>query len=111
MMHGCPPKEIEAICSYLLTEKKLDTFVKLNPTLLGYDTVRMILDSLGYDYIVLNRDSFSNDLQLSDAKAMLRRLIDLAKSENRGFGVKLTNTLGNVNDKKVLPGDERYMSG
>ena len=28
-MHGCPPKEIEAICSYLLTEKKLDTFVKL----------------------------------------------------------------------------------
>lgn len=110
-MHGCPPKEIEAICSYLLTEKKLDTFVKLNPTLLGYDTVRMILDSLGYDYIVLNRDSFSHDLQLSDAKAMLRRLIDLAKSENRGFGVKLTNTLGNVNDKKVLPGDERYMSG
>ncbi len=110
-MHGCPPAEIEAICSYLLTEKKLDTFVKLNPTLLGYDTVRSILDSLGYGYIVLNRTSFEHDLQLEDAKAMLHRLVSLAEKENRGFGVKLTNTLGNVNDKKVLPGEERYMSG
>ncbi len=32
-MHGCPPKEIEAICNYMLSEKKLNTFVKLNPTL------------------------------------------------------------------------------
>lgn len=110
-MHGCPPKEIEAICSYLLKEKKLDTFVKLNPTLLGYDSVRGILDSLGFDYIVLNRESFEHDLQLEDAKAMLKRLVELAKSVNRGFGVKLTNTLGNVNDQKVLPGGERYMSG
>lgn len=110
-MHGCPPKEIEAICSYLLTEKKLDTFVKLNPTLLGYDTVRSILDGLGFDYIVLNRASFEHDLQLEDAKAMLKRLVALASDNGRGFGVKLTNTLGNVNDKEVLPGEERYMSG
>jgi len=34
-MHGCPPGEIEAICAYLVSEKKLDTLVKLNPTLLG----------------------------------------------------------------------------
>ncbi len=46
-MHGCPPKEIEAICSYMLTDKKVDTFVKLNPTLLGFDTVRKILMTLG----------------------------------------------------------------
>ncbi len=110
-MHGCPPKEIEAICSYLLTEKKLDTFVKLNPTLLGYDTVRGVLDSLGYNYVVLKRESFEHDLQLEDAKAMLHRLVDLAKKEGRKFGVKLTNTLGNVNPQDVLPGDERYGSG
>lgn len=110
-MHGCPPKEIEAICSYLLKEKKLDTFVKLNPTLLGYDTVRSILDSLGYNYVVLKRESFEHDLQLVDAKAMLHRLVDLAKKEGRKFGVKLTNTLGNVNPQDVLPGDERYGSG
>ncbi len=110
-MHGCPPKEIEAICSYLLTEKKLDTFVKLNPTLLGYETVRSVLDSLGYNYVVLKRESFEHDLQLEDAKAMLHRLVELAEKEGRAFGVKLTNTLGNVNPKDVLPGDERYGSG
>ncbi len=110
-MHGCPPDEIESICRYMLTEKHFDTFVKLNPTLLGYDTVRKILDDHGFGYIVLNRDSFSHDLQKEDALPMLGRLVDLAAKEGRGFGVKLTNTLGNVNEGKELPGDERYMSG
>ncbi len=110
-MHGCPPKEIEAICNYMLTEKKIDTFVKLNPTLLGYDGVRNILDKLGYEYLHLSRDSFDHDLQYDDAISMLHRLVDLAKKEGRGFGVKLTNTLGSVNDQGQLPGDEMYMSG
>lgn len=110
-MHGCPPHEIEAICTYMLTEKKLNTFVKLNPTLLGFATVRAILDDLGYDYIGLNRESFEHDLQYPDAIAMLHRLVDLAKTRKLGFGVKLTNTLGSVNDQGVLPGDEMYMSG
>ena len=110
-MHGCPPKEIEAICSYMLTTKKLNTFVKLNPTLLGYDKVKEILSSTGFDHVNLKRESFDHDLQYSDAIAMLHRLVELAKKEGLGFGVKLTNTLGNVNDGKVLPGDERYMSG
>ncbi len=110
-MHGCPPAEIEAICSYILKEKKLNTFVKLNPTLLGYDAVREILDGLGYDYLHLSRESFDHDLQYCDAIAMLTRLIALAEEEGLGFGVKLTNTLGSVNDQGVLPGQEMYMSG
>lgn len=110
-MHGCPPKEIEAICTYMLTEKHLNTFVKLNPTLLGYDKARAILDSIGFDHIGLKRETFEHDLQYSDAISMLHRLVDLAKKEKLGFGVKLTNTLANVNDGSVLPGDERYMSG
>ncbi|MFA6783849.1 MAG: putative selenate reductase subunit YgfK [Sphaerochaeta sp.] len=110
-MHGCPPKEIEAICTYMLTEKKIDTFVKLNPTLLGYDKVREILDNLGFKYIGLTRENFEHDLQYNDAIAMLHRLVDLAKKEGRGFGVKLTNTLGSVNDQGQLPGAEMYMSG
>lgn len=36
-LHGCPPDEIEAIASYLIREKGLNTFVKCNPTILGYD--------------------------------------------------------------------------
>ena len=110
-MHGCPPKEIEAICSYMLTEKHLNTFVKLNPTLLGYDKVREILDSTGFTHVGLRRESFEHDLQYVDALAMLHRLVDLARKEGLGFGVKLTNTLGNINDGSVLPGDEKYMSG
>lgn len=42
---------------------------------------------------------------------MLTRLMALAKSKQLGFGVKLTNTLGTVNNKGALPGDEMYMSG
>jgi putative selenate reductase len=110
-MHGCPPKEIEAICNYMLTEKDIDTFVKLNPTLLGYDRVREILDTLGYDYIHLSREGFEKDLQYTDAVAMLHRLVNVAKEKGRGFGVKLTNTLGTVNDQGALPGDEMYASG
>lgn len=110
-MHGCPPKEIEAICRYMLTEKKLNTFVKLNPTLLGYDAVRGVLDSSGFRYVTLKRESFEHDLQYGDAIAMLHRLFDLAKEQGLGFGVKLTNTLGSVNDQGRLPGDEMYMSG
>lgn len=110
-MHGCPPHEIEAICSYMLTEKKRDTFVKLNPTLLGYDRVRRILDDLGYGYVGLKRESFEHDLQYGDAVGMLTRLRKLAAENGKGFGVKLTNTLGSVNDQGVLPGEEMYMSG
>lgn len=110
-MHGCPPKEIEAICSYMLTEKKIDTFVKLNPTLLGYDEARKILDATGFTHVALTHENFEHDLQWPDAVAMLHRLVELAKSLRRGFGVKLTNTLGNINNGGVLPGDERYMSG
>ncbi len=110
-MHGCPPKEIEAICDYMLTVKKLNTFVKLNPTLLGYSTVRGIFDALGFKHIEMRKKSFTADLQYPDAKVMLTRLIETAKKMGIGFGVKLTNTLASVNKKGVLPGDEMYMSG
>lgn len=110
-MHGCPPDEIESICRYMLTEKKIHTFVKLNPTLLGYEKVRTILDGNGFDYIELDEEAFSHDLQLAQALAMLERLMALAQEKQLSFGVKLTNTLGTRNHKKRLPGDEMYMSG
>ncbi len=34
-LHGCPPEEIERIASYLIKEKHLNTYVKINPTILG----------------------------------------------------------------------------
>jgi len=110
-MHGCPPKEIEAIANYLLEEKKLHTYVKLNPTLLGYQTVSEILRNLGYKYIKLKEESFSHDLQYEDAVPMIKRLKEVANKNKLVFGVKLSNTLGVTNNLKVLAGDEMYMSG
>jgi putative selenate reductase len=110
-MHGCPPDEIERIVSYLVTEKNLHTYVKLNPTLLGYNFVNETLNTLGYDYIELNPESFKNDLQFSDAAAMLKRLKILAKEKDKSFGIKLSNTLGVANNKNLLPDKEMYMSG
>lgn len=110
-MHGCPPAEIEKICSYLLTEKKLATYVKLNPTLLSFSVVRKILNSLGFDYVELDQTSFDHDLEYGDAIPMLHRLQKLATENERFFGVKLTNTLGTVNFKQKLPGCAMYLSG
>ncbi len=110
-MHGCPPDEIEKIARYLLTEKKIHTFVKLNPTLLTFQGVRDTLDKLGFDYVGLKQESFDHDLQYPDAVKMLKRLKALGEEQGLRFGVKLTNTLGSVNNKNKLPGDEMYMSG
>ena len=110
-MHGCPPKEIESICKYLMEEKRLHTFVKLNPTLLGYKLVRKILDELGFNYINIKESTFTNDLQWDDAIGMLKRLSKAATECGRNFGVKLSNTLGTVNTLGVLPGEEMYLSG
>ena len=110
-MHGCPPQEIESICEYLITEKNLHTFVKLNPTLLGYDRVRKILDNQGFAHIALKRESFEKDLQFDDAVPMLKRLAQVAGSQKRNFGIKLSNTLAVMNNDTVLPGGEKYMSG
>ncbi|MCS7240172.1 MAG: putative selenate reductase subunit YgfK [Candidatus Bipolaricaulota bacterium] len=110
-MHGCPPNEIEAIVEYLL-ERGFHTFVKLNPTLLGKDRVMRILhDHLGFREIDIPDRVFSHDLQYEQALPLIRRLQAKAKSLGLTFGVKLTNTLAMANHRKILPGEEIYMSG
>jgi putative selenate reductase len=110
-LHGCPPDEIERIATYLLTEKGLHTYIKCNPTLLGYDYAREALDKLGFDYISFDDRHFKADLQFGDAVPMLKRLQALANSVSLEFGVKLTNTFPVQITEKELPGEEMYMSG
>ncbi len=110
-LHGCPPQEIERIASYLLTEKHLHTFVKCNPTILGYKTARTILDGMGYDYIVFDEHHFNEDLQWEDAVPMFERLQKLADEKGLEFGLKLSNTFPVDTTRGELPGDEMYMSG
>jgi putative selenate reductase len=110
-MHGCPPDEIERIGAYLIEEKGFDAFVKLNPTLLGYDEARRILDRTGWKDIEIRRDNFERDLQFADAVKLVSSLEKKARSRGRLFGIKLSNTLANANSGRFLPGNERYMSG
>ncbi len=110
-LHGCPPDEIERIARHLIEEKGLNTYIKCNPTLLGYETARTLLDSLGFDYIVFDEHHFLEDLQWADAVPMLRRLKALAAEHGVEFGVKLTNTFPVDVTRSELPSEEMYMSG
>ncbi len=110
-LHGCPPAEIEAIASYLIAEKGLNTYVKCNPTLLGYAFARDSLDKLQFDYVTFDDHHFREDLQWADAVPMFHRLQALAAQKGVEFGVKLTNTFPVEVAAEELPSQEMYMSG
>lgn len=110
-LHGCPTQEIESIANYLLDEKGFHTFIKCNPTLLGYEFARETMDKMGYDYLVFGRFHFEDDLQYADAIPMLTRLMTKADSLGLQFGVKITNTFPVDVKAGELPSEEMYMSG
>jgi len=112
-MHGCPPDEIEKIGKYFIEERKLQTAIKLNPTLLGPEKVRYILnEKLGYE-ITVPDEAFEHDLKYDDAVKMIKSLTKIAKENNVQFGLKLTNTLESLNSTHWLPKKEKmvYTSG
>jgi NADPH-dependent glutamate synthase beta subunit-like oxidoreductase len=112
-MHGCPPDEIEKISLYLLEERKLHTSVKCNPTLLGADRVRGIVnDSLEFDDIPIPDEAFGHDLMYVDAVPMFHNLRRVAAAQDLTFGLKLTNTLEVDNWRTIFDKDEMmYLSG
>jgi putative selenate reductase len=110
--HGCPPDEIEDIVKHLMTIHGLDVSVKLNPTLLGLETVREILhDRLGHTEVPLVPEAFAADLKFDRALEMITRLEEFAASRGREFGIKLTNTLVVGNERGIMPGKQMYLSG
>ncbi len=112
-MHGCPPAEIERIARYLLTDLGVHTWVKLNPTLLGPERLRRLLnETLGFAIEVPDA-AFEHDPCFDDAMAMVRNLGATAKGTERSFGIKLSNTLEVVNRRPVFPLNEKtmYLSG
>ncbi len=110
--HGCPPEEIEQITKHLIDVHDLDVIVKLNPTLLGYDNVRTIVnDELGYDDVSVKERAFAEDLQFDRGVELIGELNNYAKDRGRRFGIKLTNTLVVDNTKGWMPEDTMYLSG
>lgn len=110
-LHGCPVGEIRQMIAYMLEEKGLNTFVKCNPTLVGYETARKVLDDNGYGYLDFDEEGFLHDMQPDFAIEMIRDLMALAKSLGLVMGVKLTNTFPVAIRNKELPGETMYLSG
>ena len=113
-MHGCPPDEIERIATYLIKERKYHTAVKLNPTLLGPDQLRQILNQdLGYKASIVPDEAFDHDLKYPDALNLIGNLQSRADEAGVEFGLKLTNTLEVQNHRPVFPENETmmYLSG
>lgn len=111
--HGCPPDEIERILEYLL-ETGLHCIVKLNPTLLGPDEVRRLMqDVLGYTELETPRSAFEKDTHWDQAVAFVGRLRGKAKGLGLEFGVKFNNTLIVENHRDFFPATEKqmYLSG
>jgi putative selenate reductase len=112
-MHGCPPDEVEKIGRYFVEERKLHTTIKLNPTLLGPQKLRNILnDELGFDVEVPDL-AFEHDLKYEDGVALIEFLRTRAAKAGVEFNLKLTNTLETTNRHQNLPENEQmvYMSG
>jgi putative selenate reductase len=112
-MHGCPPDEVEKIGRYFVEERKLHTTIKLNPTLLGDEGVRGILnDKLGFKTQVPDL-AFDHDLKYPDGVSLIKSLLESAKKIGVDFNIKLTNTLETQNEEQDLPDNESmvYMSG
>ena len=112
--HGCPPDEIESITAFLLEELGLNCIIKLNPTLLGPERARGLLNhALGYDDIYIPDSAFENDTKWEQAVAIVERLRAKAAGLGVGMGIKLTNTLLVQNNRDFFSADERemYLSG
>ena len=112
-MHGCPPAEIERIARFLLLDRGLHTWVKLNPTLLGPPALRGLLNGTqGFD-IQVPDEAFAHDPQWDEAMAMVKHLAEAARGREPSFGLKLSNTLEVVNHRAVFPPNEgrMYLSG
>ncbi len=113
-LHGCPPEEIGAMARHLMEEHGLAVRVKLNPTLLGADTIRELLHgSLGWRELVPDEAAFAHDLGLGQAVELVGGMGAVAARCGTRFGVKLSNTLPLVHDGSVFPESERtmYLSG
>ncbi len=113
-MHGCPPDEIEKIARYLITERKLNTAVKLNPTLQGPDRLREIINSkLGFRNVTVPDAAFEHDLKYEQALVLISNLTNAAEEAGVEFSLKLTNTLEVLNQKLIFPESEQqaYLSG
>ncbi len=90
---GLSAGEIEDCARYLIEEKRLHTFVRLDPGLLGYYTIRGILDINGYPDIEISKEKIEAEAAYDDIKPALLRLQSAADALRLEFGVKVCDGL------------------
>ena len=110
-MHGCKASEIEKIAAYLIKDKKCNTFVKMNPTLIGLEETKAILKEKGYEEYSFDPAIFAKDITLDMAVSICCNLQEHARKYQKKFGIKMTNTFPVLIQKQELAGREMYMSG
>ncbi len=108
--HGCPADEVAALARQTLTWG-WNTVIKLNPTLLGHDATRGLLDAMGYELVTLRPGDFEKDLRWEQLCAFVPDLVALAAERGLGFGVKFSNTLVCASPEPPFQQDEMYLSG
>ena len=84
--HGCPPDEIERIIDWLLETYGIHCIVKLNPTLLGKEDGRRLLnETLGYTDCVIPDHAFEDDTSWPQMVDFIGRLGDKADGLGLSF--------------------------
>ena len=102
------PARLRASAPTCCESGRLHTLVKCNPTLLGPERVRTILnEDLQYSDVVVPDIAFEHDLKYADAVKMLGNLQSIAKDCGLDFGVKLSNTLEVENTRSRLQRETR----
>lgn len=110
--HGTRAEEIESICEFLIAELDFNVVIKMNPPLLGKETLEYLLhDKLGYTQIEVNESAYASSLTFHDAVELTKRLQATASRSGRSVGAKFGNTLEVRNRGDFLKGEVQYMSG
>ncbi len=99
---GLSAAEIEEAAAYLIEEKRLHTFIRLSPDLLGYYSIRGILDINGYDDMEISKERMDKNALYDDLKPAFNRLQSKADSYRLEFGVKVCDGLI-IENAKELP--------
>lgn len=110
--HGCPAREIEKICEFLLTEMDYHVIIKMNPPMLGKERLEELLyDKLGYTEIEVHQKVYEVNITFNDAVDVVKRLQTVAARCKKTIGVKFGNTLEVINKGTFLKDSVQYLSG
>lgn len=100
---GCSAREIEYACKFLMIDKKLHPTVKLDPILMGYNSVQAILESENSFDIELSDEKIQESINYLDALKLIDNLQSTAREMELELTIKLSNGLMCKNPSRRIP--------